>query len=433
MQLSDGSPIEIAEVWLDGASAAGSPQQTFSWNVFRDIIRTHQPNAIMWGHQGVDARWVGNENGTTQSTNWHTLNVTQDDPRYGEGLPLERGDRDGLYWTPAEADARLRSGWFFHASENPKSVAALMQMYRQTVGRSVNLLLDVPPNQEGLLEQEDLDALMAFKQEREDFLDRELITPETPATASSVRGGNSELFGPANIVDGDPATYWTMNDGVTTGSFELDLGGLRKVDAFIVQEHIALGQRIGGYAIDAWLGGAFQTVVTGTSMGYKRINTLATPVETSRVRFRVTQANAVPLISNFQVLGDVLIGAVGDLDLNGLIELADWQLYATNLGADLSALSPQEAFQRGDMNADGRNDLADFDLFVAAYDGAHGTGALAAALRVPEPSSIAAVSAAALLFGRTRLAIAAAGRTNGRGGQGGALGRRAPFSLRSVP
>lgn len=410
MQLSDGSPIELFEVWLDGASGSATVQ-TFDWTRFRDIIREHQPGAIMWGHQGVDARWVGNEEGTTQTTNWHTISRTQDQTRY-TGSQLEVGVRDGLYWTPAEADARLRSGWFYHANENPKTPAALMQMYKQTVGRSVSLLLDVPPDQRGQLEQEDIDALMAFKSQRDAFLDRELVTPATAITASSTRGGNNALFGPANIVDGDPATYWTMNDGTTAGAFEIDLGGPRKVDAFVIQEHIALGQRIGGYAIDAWVGGAFQTVVTGTSMGYKRIDSLTTPVETSRVRVRITQANAVPLVSSFQVLGDVLIGAVGDLDLNGLINLDDWQLYAANLGADLSGLTPQQAFPRGDMNADGRNDLADFDLFVSAYDGAHGSGSLQAALRAPEPSTGALATLAAMGLLHARALRAPAGQAS---------------------
>jgi alpha-L-fucosidase len=412
MQLSDGSPIELFEVWLDGASGSATVQ-TFDWTRFRDIIREHQPNAVMWGHQGVDARWVGNEDGTTQATNWHTISRTQDQTRY-DGGQLEVGVRDGLYWTPAESDARLRSGWFYHDNENPKSAAALMQMYKQTVGRSVSLLLDVPPDARGLLVQEDIDALMGFKEQRDAFLDRDLLIAEIAVTASSVRGGNHELFGAGNIVDGDPATYWTMNDGTTTGSFEVDLGGPRRVDAFILQEHIALGQRIGGYAIDAWVGGAFQQVVAGTSLGYKRIDALAAPVETSRVRVRITQANAVPLVSNFQVLGQVLVGAVGDLDLNGLIDLADWQLYAANLGADLSSETPAAAFQRGDMNGDGRNDLADFDLFVSAYDGAHGAGALASALHVAEPSSAALVSLAALWLSRARVLSAVsitAGRT----------------------
>jgi hypothetical protein len=202
-----------------------------------------------------------------------------------------------------------------------------------------------------------------------------------------------------------------MDDGITTGSFEIEFGGARRVDAFIVQEHIALGQRIGGYAIDAWIGGQFQQVATGTSLGYKRITTLAAPIETSRVRFRVTQANAVPLISEFQVLGEVLVGATGDLDLNGFITIEDWQLYAANLGADLNGLTPQQAFQRGDMNADGRNDLADFDLFAAAYDGAHGAGSLAEALRVPEPGTGALAAVAALGMMRARAGRVAAGRT----------------------
>lgn len=387
MQLSDGSPIELFEVWLDGASGS-STVQTFDWNRFRDIIRTHQPNAVMWGHQGVDARWVGNEDGFTVPTNWHTISRTQDQAHYS-GTQLQSGVRDGLYWTPAEADARLRSGWFYHPNEDPKSADELMTMYRQTVGRSINLLLDVPPDATGRIVQEDIDALMQFRQQRDAFLDRQLVTLGLATTASSVRGGNNSLFGPANVIDGDANTYWTMNDGQTTGSFEIDLGGVRAVDAFVVQEHIALGQRIGGYAIDAFVNGAFQTVVTGTSLGYQRIDTLGAPVETTRIRFRVTQANAVPLIQEFQVLGVEVFGAIGDLNLDSLIDLADWQLYLAGVGADLSGLSPLEQFQLGDLNNDGKNDLVDFDLFVSAYDGAHGAGALAADLSAPEPRAAA--------------------------------------------
>jgi alpha-L-fucosidase len=388
MQLSDGSPMEISEVWLDGASGSNTVQ-TFDWTRFRDIIRTHQPDAVMWGHQGVDARWVGNEDGVTVQTNWHTISRTQDQTRYSPGQ-LQTGVRDGLYWTPAEADARLRSGWFYHPNEDPKQANELMEMYLASVGRSVNLLLDVPPDPEGRIVQEDIDALAEFKQVRDAFLNRPLVTPELTVTASSVRGGNHALFGPSNAIDDDAATYWTMDDGQTTGSFEIELGGVRAVDAFVVQEHIALGQRIGGYAIDAFVNGEFQTVVTGTSLGYKRIDTLAAPVETTRLRFRVTQANAVPLIQDFQALGEAVFGATGDLDLNGTIDVADWQLYIAGVGADLSMATPLEAFQQGDLNGDGRNDLTDFDLFTTAYDGAHGFGAFVAMIHsnVPEPGSL---------------------------------------------
>ncbi|KAI2616059.1 glycoside hydrolase family 29 protein [Hypoxylon sp. NC1633] len=301
MKLSDGSPIEVSELWLDGNSGSATVQ-TFNWTDFRNIIREYQPEAIMWGHQGVDARWVGNEDGVTVATNWHTISRTQDETHYS-GEELQTGVRDGIYWTPAEADARLRGGWFYHSNEKSKTSDTLMSMYLQSVGRSVNLLLDVPPDTTGQVPVADADILLQFKAQRDAFLNRTLLTSKLVINASSVRGGNYTLFGPANVLDDKNDTYWAINDNERTGWLEVDLGGVHTVGAFITQEHIALGQRIGGYAIDALVKGTYKTLVAGTSLGYKRIDGLATPVDTSRIRLRVTQANAAPLINSFQVLG----------------------------------------------------------------------------------------------------------------------------------
>ncbi|KAI2782561.1 glycoside hydrolase family 29 protein [Daldinia loculata] len=301
MRLSDGSPIQLSELWLDGNSGSDTVQ-TFNWTGFRNIIREHQPGAIMWGHQGVDARWVGNEDGVTVGTNWHTISRTQDQPHYS-GDQLQTGVRDGTYWTPAEADARIRDGWFYHSNEKPKTADALMSMYLQSVGRSVNLLLDVPPDTTGQLPKGDVDILLQFKAQRDAFLNRELLTPGLAVNASSIRDGNATLYGPANVLDGNKDTCWALNDEEKTGWLEVDLGGIYAVDAFITQEHIALGQRIGGYTIEAAVNGVYETLVTGTSLGYKRIDRLDAAVETSRIRISVTQANATPLVNSFQVLG----------------------------------------------------------------------------------------------------------------------------------
>ncbi|KAK3312560.1 alpha-L-fucosidase 1 [Apodospora peruviana] len=295
--------VDLFEIWLDGASGSDTVQ-TFDWARFRDIIRANQPGAVMWGHQGVDARWVGNEDGVTTATNWHTINRTQDQAHYG-GEQLQTGMRDGLYWAPAEADARMRSGWFYHANERSKTGDALMSMYLQSVGRSVNLLLDVPPDTTGRIVQTDVDALMRFKELRDAFLRRNVLKSDMKVAASSVRGGDDTLYGPANALDGRADTYWAMNDGETKGSVEIDLGGVFAVDAVIVQEHIALGQRIGGYAFDVMAANStsYKPAVTGTSLGYKRIDRLAAAIQATRIRVRVTQANAPPLIQSIQVLG----------------------------------------------------------------------------------------------------------------------------------
>jgi alpha-L-fucosidase len=119
------------------------------------------------------------------------------------------------------------------------------------------------------------------------------------------------LYGPANVLDNSSTTYWAVDPLQTTGALEVSLNGTYTVDAFIVQEHIALGQRIGGYTIDGFAGGAWQMLVSGTSMGYKRIDKLVKGVDVERIRLRITQANATPLVQALQVLGEKQKGDTG--------------------------------------------------------------------------------------------------------------------------
>lgn len=245
---------------------------------------------------------MGNEDGTEVLTNWHAISRTQDDARY-EGGELEVGVRDGAYWTPAEADARIREGWFWHEEEVPKGRERLMQMWMETVGRSVNFLLDCPPDTEGRIPEGDVRVLEGFKELREGFLNRTLLGEGLEVRASSVRGGDEGVYGPAKVLDGKEETYWAMNDNQTTGSLEVHLDGVYRIDAVVLQEHIALGQRIGGYAVDAGVNGTYRRIVNGTSMGYKRIWNLTESVEADGLRVEITQANATPLLNSFQALG----------------------------------------------------------------------------------------------------------------------------------
>lgn len=112
------------------------------------------------------------------------------------------------------------------------------------------------------------------------------------------------MYGPANVINNDTATYWAVGANETTGWVEIDLGGAYSVDAFIVQEHIALGQRIGGYTIEVAVDGTYETVVNGTSLGHKRIDRLGAAAPATHIRSSVTQANATPLLQSLQVLGE---------------------------------------------------------------------------------------------------------------------------------
>jgi hypothetical protein len=89
----------------------------------------------------------------------------------------------------------------------------------------------------------------------------------------------------------------------------------------------------------------------------------------------------------------------GDLSENGSLGSEDWQQLRSGQHANLIGLTPIQAYARGDLNGDFRNDHADFVLFKEAYDLAHGSGAFLAMLStVPEPSALALVLVASARF-----------------------------------
>jgi hypothetical protein len=78
----------------------------------------------------------------------------------------------------------------------------------------------------------------------------------------------------------------------------------------------------------------------------------------------------------------------GDLNHDGLVNASDWQLYKSGAWTNLAGLTPAQAYDRGDMNNDGVNDIYDFGLFAQAYDQANGVGAFVRMTRgVPEPAA----------------------------------------------
>jgi hypothetical protein len=89
---------------------------------------------------------------------------------------------------------------------------------------------------------------------------------------------------------------------------------------------------------------------------------------------------------------------VGDLNVDGSFTAADWNLLRANQLGNLTALTPQQRYLAGDLNADGFNNHADFALFKSAYVQANGVAAFQALqASVPEPS-MATLAATAGVF-----------------------------------
>lgn len=308
----------IAEVWFDGANGGdgyygGAREKReidrtsyYGWEETWALVRELQPGAAIFSDVGPDLRWVGNERGYAGDPCWATYTPKGRDagvaPAPGLTLYEEavHGHADGQFWIPAEVDVSIRPGWFYHAKEDRKvrTPENLLEIYYESVGRGASLLLNVPPDRRGLIHEADVAALRGLRTSLDAIFAKDLLSGAT-TTASNTRG-NAAAFGVAQLGDADPATYWATDDGVETATLEIALTAPATVAHVVLQEPVALGQRIRAFHVEADVAGEWHTIASGTSVGWKRI-LKTTPVKTGRVRVVIDTAKACPALSRLGI------------------------------------------------------------------------------------------------------------------------------------
>ena len=301
---------DIFEVWFDGANGGdgyyGGARETrridnktyYDWPNTHKIIRELQPNAVMFSDAGPDIRWVGNERGIGSLTNWCLLKKDEMYPGGDFAKILGEGHENGNYWVPTEVDVSIRRGWFYHPDQDSlvRSPENLMELYYSSVGRNSNLLLNVPPDRRGLLHENDVKSLLAFKELRDKEFTSELAKGKK-VISSKDRGKD---FKALNVNDGDPDTYWATPDDITSASLTIDLGTETEVNRIILQEYIKLGQRVQEFNVEALIGGEWKRIIDGNTIGYKVIRKFPT-VKTSKIKVTVIKSKACPVISNIEL------------------------------------------------------------------------------------------------------------------------------------
>ncbi len=292
----------ITEVWFDGAKGENAKNMEYDWNGYYALVHELQPNAVIFN--GPDIRWVGNERGYARESEWSVVNsngslfgiVNCTAKDLGSLDALGKGER--LVWYPAETDVSIRPGWFYHAREDGKvkSVEQLLDIYFSSVGYNSVLLLNLPPDRRGLIHENDVQRLRELRKVLDASFDENLAAG-AKATASNVRA-NDPAFAADKITDGDRDTYWTTDDWTTIATVEFDLGKPRTFNVAELAEPIKTGQRISGFALDAWEGAAWKEFAHGTTVGYKRLLRF-NEVTTQKVRLRILDSRVCPTLNSF--------------------------------------------------------------------------------------------------------------------------------------
>ncbi len=306
------------EWWMDGAQGSGSNIQNYDWPGIFEAIRGENPSCQIFGTHKAGSElgstggvhWIGNEAGTASDNTWAKVNAGENYETYSTAGGGNNGIYNGDKWSVPEADVRILPGWFWRDAapdSTVKSESQLADIYFNTVGHGAVLLLNLSPNKTGAVGEEQMNRFKEFgenikKTFAEDFTKAEGVT----AAATSV-WKDSKSFSPSNVIDEIPAgkeyddTYWAPAEGQTTGSLEIDLGGIRTFDVVSIEEYIQKGQAISSFSVEYKdVAGNWQAFGEGQTISAKRLCRRA-PVTGTAVRINILSAYATPMINNVGV------------------------------------------------------------------------------------------------------------------------------------
>jgi alpha-L-fucosidase len=274
----------IFEFWYDGANGEGpnGKKQVYDWNLFHSMVNKYQPSAVQFSDAGPDIRWVGNERGYAYDTMWSPILRDKIYPGTPEFDNYRNGQENGTHWVSPEVDVSIRPGWYYHPDQDDKvkTPDSLLKIYAASVGRNSNLLLNIPVDTRGLIHENDSTSLLGFAAIRSKSLVNLLK-----------RDAKDPLF------DGNNTTFWMASE--KQNGFTIELKVPQKVNTIMLQEPIALGQRVASFEVELVDVDGTKEVIKAGTIGHKRMVTFKErKLKSFQIRF--TGSRGPVLISNLE-------------------------------------------------------------------------------------------------------------------------------------
>lgn len=264
------------EFWFDGANGGngwyGGTNETrsikaeeyYQYEKAREIIWEKSPNTMIFGGTVPTIRWIGNERGVANATQW--CNYSNDFQDLNNTKLLALGIPDGKCWIPAEVDVSIRPGWFYHENEEPKSLEELLDIYYCSVGRNASLLLNFPIAPNGRISHADSTRAVEWYQTLQQTFANNLLQGLKPAVHDDgVR----------------PEWIYTFDEPTT-------------ISLLVLEEDVLFGQHVERFSLSYYRNGKWLPVKTNddlTTIGFKRIIRF-NPATMERLRIRIIKTKA---------------------------------------------------------------------------------------------------------------------------------------------
>ena len=285
---------QLFEFWFDGANGGNGyygganetrsidPDNYYDYYGAKEIVLMRNPSAMIFGGTYQTVRWIGNEKGYSEPTNW--CNETE----------------NGTEWVPAEVDVSIRPGWFYHENEDDKvkTVNELCDIYYNSVGHNSNLLLNFPVALNGRIHPNDsIRAIEFYKTITNELSNNKIV--DAKANADNERG---KRFSASKVNDDNPETYWATDDDYPYGTISFSFEKPVTLSKVMIQEYVKLGQRVKSFYLEGCKDGKWFRINTfdeTTTVGYKRIVRFD-PVELDKLVINFEESRGPLCISNIE-------------------------------------------------------------------------------------------------------------------------------------
>ena len=137
----------------------------------------------------------------------------------------------------------------------------------KSAGRGANLLLNIPPDRRGLINQNDSLSLVAFKKLRAESFNKSIITKQLKQPSSE---------------------------------YKLGLNQSQKINCVILKEDVAKGQKVAKFTVQFQQKNKTVHEIQATTVDKKRILTFPT-IEADALIIKIDEAKSTPLVNEISV------------------------------------------------------------------------------------------------------------------------------------
>lgn len=302
---------EIFTFWFDGACGEGKngKKQTYDWQRYYSVIRKLQPNAVI-SICGPDVRWIGNEGGHVRKSEWSVvpalsannekiMKESQQGADEGKKMAAvidtdeDLGSREllskheSLVFKPAEADVSINYGWFhnskvFSHARRQRSAKKLAKIYFNTVGANASMLLNVPPDRDGLINKREIKKLEAFTKMKDSVFENPIKKYQIYSVSKTFERKH----------ENKDESIKLLNDEY---GIKIKFEKAQTVSTVVLSEDLRFSQRTESFELYVKTKNGYALTEKNTVIGTKRIIRLKKKVSTDELLVVVTQSRGNPV------------------------------------------------------------------------------------------------------------------------------------------